>query len=257
MKNEDKQSASQQIVNAMRAKAKSWKDKKKEAGDGILGGIDRGRLYMRAVVCTYKMSATVAEATARAVERILEDPQLRNMATSIVGNVVQDAGNRLNELANLVEAITKDEEFQAAMSRAGEDIERFKKAQSGLMEQAMKKKGFNPLHVVKEEDMTEEQVAEELARVQAELDLVKAKRSEIVDEMADMASKTPPSFLDRVAKTFKAEKKCDEDVRVAKLLSAKKKHDDFFEKVTAGGKRPTAAEFNELTVLRLEYHLFV
>lgn len=122
-----------EVVVGLRSIAKKLKDNKNAAAGAMLDGVESAKEGVDVYILGYKAVVSSLEATSSCIDRFLKVPQLRTMATSLVGNVVQDIGNRTNEFANLVEAISKDPEIEATVAKTRDDLRAAKKAVEGHM----------------------------------------------------------------------------------------------------------------------------
>ena len=103
------------IVDSLRKKAAKLKDGKSETADAAVGGLFSIRKVLEQQLDSAKKKVVMMEAGMAMLSEVASSKPLTGMLKTLVGNVVQDCANRINEAANMVEALQKNEVIAAKL----------------------------------------------------------------------------------------------------------------------------------------------
>jgi hypothetical protein len=126
----------------MRSKAEHLKKDRQKIATGAVKSIGGVSTVLGRLVPLYKLYLSAAESGIVFCNQVVTNPELRGKSVTLVSNVVHDAANRINELANIVEAAKKNSAISKAFAATAESMTNLKDSFKG------KKKRHNPFKVV-------------------------------------------------------------------------------------------------------------
>lgn len=127
------QTALLKMAEGIRSKAAGIRKNKGKTGENAVDGIaGLGAFYGTNVAKYGEMVTSVATGVAVVCEEMSENPQLREQVVTLVANIVDNAAARLNELANIMEALSKSEKVQDAIVNANRAATDFAEVAHGI-----------------------------------------------------------------------------------------------------------------------------
>ena len=121
------------FVAAMRKWAMRTKTDKVEIAEKAVSKISLLQKPVRMYVVSARVIAEVTHHGARILGELLTREELRQRLETLVANAVQDSANRVNEAANIIEAMSKDEDIQSAFISIKEAVKDFDETMSELV----------------------------------------------------------------------------------------------------------------------------
>ena len=115
------------LVGAIRKAAEDLKGKKKEVGEAVIAGIKETQRPFDAAAFYFRGIANLVDTVASVVRVITSQKEARELAQTLIGNVVHDLASRLNETASLVEFMSKDEQVSSAIQASASDFQKVSK----------------------------------------------------------------------------------------------------------------------------------
>lgn len=111
------------VVSKLRASAKTMRDSKTKVAEKLLKGLDDARPMIRMYTAGMKSVVAVYSAAGTSLDAIMSNDSLKATMTTFVGNVVSDVASRINEAANVLEAISTDGKVDEAFKKCREELE--------------------------------------------------------------------------------------------------------------------------------------
>ncbi len=116
----------------MRKWAMRTKTDKVEIAEKAVSTISLLQKPVRMYVVSARMLAEVTHHGARILGELLTREELRQRLETLVANAVQDSANRVNEAANIIETMSKNEDIQGAFVSIKEAVKDFDETMSKL-----------------------------------------------------------------------------------------------------------------------------
>ena len=121
------------FVAAMRRWATQTKTNKEQIAEKAVSKISLLQKPVLMYVVSARMLAEVTHHGARIFGELLTREELRQRLETLIANAVQDSANRVNEAANIIEAMSKSEDIQSAFVSIKDAVKDFDETMSGLV----------------------------------------------------------------------------------------------------------------------------
>lgn len=145
------QAALQKMAESLRKKAELLRKKKEQSSLTIVGQLANAGVGYGTTMQKYgEIITATATGLVTVCEEIVENPQVQKQVVTLVANLIDNTAARVNEVANIVESVSKSQKLQEAIVNAKKAAEEFAKAAEHFTATASKAK-LRKFKVVPEE----------------------------------------------------------------------------------------------------------
>jgi len=113
------------LVSKIRTVAKNLKDGKEQASTSFFKVLGVYIKEVRHVGKAARFYAETADLVSNVLDKVNTDPNFNKQARSLVENIVNDFGSRVNEFANLVENVSADKDLASQVAKVKDSAEVF------------------------------------------------------------------------------------------------------------------------------------